>query len=223
MKKYGMVIDLKRCFGCRACAAACKTENAVQSGNYWLFVLEYEQGKYPNVRRNFVPMNCMHCEDPPCLKACPEKAIYKNEYGVVLFDYQKCKGRRYCIAACPYGVINYIEKEKTFYPVNNPDKGPTPYEKLPVQATHPLHRKRAKIAEKCILCWHRLEKAIKDGKKPGTDYDTSPACIPVCPANARFFGDLNDPNSEVSQLIAKKRATQLKKEFGTRPQVYYII
>lgn len=222
MKKYGLVIDLNRCFGCRACVAACKTENIVQPGNFWLFVLEYEQGKYPNVTRNFVPMSCMHCENPPCLKACPENAIYKNEYGIVLIDYKKCKGRRYCIAACPYGAINYIEKEKTFYPTNNPDKGPTPYEKLPIEAKHPLHRKRIKIAEKCILCWHRLEKAIEEGKQPGSDYDSSPACVPVCPAGARFFGDLNDPNSEVSKLIARKRAFQLKTEFGTRPQVYYI-
>ncbi|GAB4539391.1 MAG: 4Fe-4S dicluster domain-containing protein [Thermodesulfovibrionia bacterium] len=217
--RFGMVIDMKRCFGCRACVAACKTENMVQRGNYWNFVLEYEQGRYPNVRRIFTPMNCMHCEHPPCMKACPEKAISKNEYGVVLIDYDKCKGKKYCIAACPYGVIHFIQKEETFYP----DGQKTPYETLPPEARHPLHRKKPGIAEKCTLCWHRVEKALKEGKKPGSDYDTSPACIKVCPANARHFGDLDDPNSEVSKLIAVKRAIQLNKEFGTRPQVYYIV
>lgn len=219
MSKYGMVIDLKRCFGCRACVAACKTENMVQRGNYWNFVLEYEQGKYPNVRRIFTPMNCMHCEEPACMKACPEKAISKNKYGVVLIDYDRCKGRKYCIAACPYGVIHFIGKEKTFYP----DGQKIPYETLPAEARHPLHRKKPGIAEKCTLCWHRIEKALNEGKKPGSDYDTSPACIKVCPANARYFGDLDDPNSEVSRLIAEKRAVQLKKEYGTRPRVYYIL
>lgn len=218
MQRFGMVIDLNRCFGCRACVAACKTENMVQPGNYWNFVIEYEQGTYPNVRKVFTPMNCMHCENPPCMKACPEKAIIKNKYGVVLIDYDRCKGRKYCIAACPYGVIHFIEKERSFYPA-----GKTPYESLLHEMRHPLHRKKPGIVEKCTLCWHRLEKALKEGKKPGSDYDTSPACVPVCPANARFFGDLNDPQSIVSRLIAERRAVQLKGEFGTRPKVYYII
>lgn len=223
MKKYGMVIDLKRCIGCRACQMACKTENLVQPGNFWLYVNEYEEGKYPSVGRRFVPMNCMHCEKPACLKACPDKAIYKNELGIVLIDYDKCKGGRYCIAACPYGAINFISKEKTFYPKENPDKIATPYERLTMEAKHPLHRKRPLIAEKCTLCMHRLEKSMSEGKKLGSDYDSSPACIPVCPAEARYFGDLSDPQSEVSKLLAQKRAVQLKKEFGTRPQVYYIM
>lgn len=219
MVRYGLVIDLAKCIGCRSCVAACKNENFVQPGNYWNFVLEYEQGKYPNVRRIFVPINCQHCENPPCLKACPVKAITKNEYGVVLIDYDKCKGYRYCIAACPYGVIHFIDKEKTLYP--NGEK--TPYEAIPDEARHPLHRKKPGISEKCTLCWHRIEKALKEGKKPGSDYDSSPACVPVCPAGARYFGDLDDPNSEVSKLIASRRAIQLKKEYGTRPQVYYLL
>ena len=217
--KLAMVIDLSRCFGCRACVAACKVENMVQPGNYWNYVVEYEQGKFPNVTRIFVPMNCMHCEDPPCLKACPEKAIYKNSYGVVLIDYRKCKGKKYCLAACPYGVIHYIPKEKNYFPGGYR----TPYEKLPPEARHPLHRKKAGIAEKCTFCWHRIEKVLKEGKAPGADYDSSPACIKVCPAEARFFGDLDDPHSEVSRLLATKRAIQLKKEFGTNPKVFYII
>jgi len=219
MVRYGLVIDTKKCTGCRSCVAACKNENMVQPGNYWNFVLEWEHGRYPNVRRTFMPINCQHCEHPTCLKACPEKAISKNEYGVVLIDYDKCKGRRYCIAACPYGVIHYIEGKEDLYP----EGGPTPYEALPDEARHHLHRTKPGTAEKCTLCWHRIEKALEEGKKPGSDYDTSPACVPVCPAGARYFGDLDDPKSEVSRLIAARNGVQLKQEFGTRPQVYYLM
>lgn len=217
-----MVIDTAKCTGCRSCVAACKVENMVQRGNYWNFIIEYEEGKYPNVRRRFVPMNCMHCEKPSCLLACPENAIDKNDEGVVLIDYDKCKGRRYCIAACPYGVIHYIDREKHMYPTGNPDRKPTPYETLPVKAKHPLHRKKPGVAEKCTLCWHRIERAQKMGVRPGSDYDSSPACIPVCPAGARYFVDLEDPNSEVARLVVQRGGVQLKKEFGTRPQVYYL-
>ncbi len=219
MVKYGLVVDLKRCIGCRACVAACKIENFVQPGNYWLYVNEYEQGRYPSVRRVFVPVSCMHCENPPCVKACPAKAISKNEYGVVLINYDKCKGARYCIAACPYGVIHFIDEIKPLYP--NREK--TPYENIPYEKRHWTHRKKPGVAEKCTLCWHRIEKAIKEGKKPGSDQESTPACVVVCPVRARHFGDLDDPNSEVSKLIAKRRAIQLKKEFGTRPQVYYLL
>jgi len=217
MARYGLVIDLRKCIGCSSCVAACKIENMVKKGNWWIFVIEYEEGEYPNVKRRFVPMNCMHCENPPCVKACPEKAIYKNEYGIVLINYDKCKGRRYCIAACPYGVIHYIHKDETFYPNYK-----TPYEDLPFEARHKLHRKRKGIVEKCTLCWHRIEKSLMENKIPGSDYDSTPACVPVCPAGARYFGDLDDPDSIVSKLIREKKAKKLKEEFGTNPKVYYI-
>ncbi len=221
MVKYGLVIDVRRCIGCRSCVAACMVENFYQPENPWSFIVEYEIGEYPNVRRIFVPMNCMHCEDPPCKRACDvvgANAIEKNEYGIVLIDYEKCIGCRYCIAACPYGVPQYISELKKLYP-----EGTTPYEDLPYEGRHPTHRKKENTVEKCTLCWHRIEKAIKEGKKPGEDQESTPACVVVCPVKARHFGDLDDPNSEVSRLIAEKRATQLKKEFGTRPQVYYVM
>lgn len=216
--RFGMLIDTKRCFGCRACVAACKSENMVQIGNFWNFVLEYEEGKFPNVRRNFFPMNCMHCENPSCLKACPEKAISKNEYGIVLIDYNKCKGRKYCIAACPYGVIHFIDEEKKYF-----EKEKIPYEDIKKEKRHFLHRKKPLVAEKCTFCWHRIENALREGKVPGTDYDSSPACIKVCPAEARYFGDLDDPESEISKLIYSKGAKKIKEEFGTNPSVFYVL
>lgn len=217
MSKFGLVIDLKKCFGCRSCVAACKIENMVQKENYWNFIIEYEEGKYPDVKKTFIPMNCMHCEEPSCMKACPEEAIKKNEYGVVLIDYDKCKGRKYCIAACPYGVIHYIKKEKTFYPDEK-----TPYEQLPFKARHFLHRKKLGVVEKCTLCWHRIEKALKEGKKPGSDYDSSPACVPVCPAGARYFIDYDDKENDVYKMVIKRDGKKLKEEFGTNPKVTYL-
>jgi Fe-S-cluster-containing dehydrogenase component len=195
-------------------------ENYFQPNNPWLFVVENEVGRYPHVRRTFVPMNCMHCENPPCKKACDlinVNAISKNDDGVVLIDYDKCIGCKYCIAACPYGAIQFIDELKSLYP-----NGTTPYEGIPTANRHPIHRKQRKKAEKCTLCWHRLEAAKQAGKQPGEDQESTPACVVVCPVKARFFGDLDDSTSEISKLIASKRASRLKPDYGTRPQVYYV-
>jgi Fe-S-cluster-containing dehydrogenase component len=196
-------------------------ENFYQPGNPWLFVIEREIGRYPNVRRTFAPMNCMHCEVPSCKKACDivgANAITKNEDGIVLIDYDKCIGCRYCISACPYGAINYVDELTKLYP-----EGSTPYEDTEDENKHPVHQKQAKKVEKCTLCFHRIQKAQDEDKTPGTDQESTPACVVVCPVRARVFGDLDDPNSDISRLIVEKRATQLKKEFGTKPQVYYVM
>ncbi len=224
MVKFVRVIDTTRCIGCRSCVAACMNENHYVPGNPWNFLMEYELGKYPEVSRIFVPMNCMHCEDPPCKRACDEigvHAISKNEYGVVLYDYEKCIGCRYCIAVCPYGIPQYIDKIENLFP----GESKTPYEEIPDENRHWTHRKRPKTTEKCTFCWHRIEKAIKDGNMHliGKVQEYTPACDVVCPVRARHFGDLDDPESDVSKILAEKRGTQLKKEFGTRPQVYYIL
>jgi Fe-S-cluster-containing dehydrogenase component len=196
-------------------------ENFYQPDNPWIFVVENEIGKYPNVSRTFVPMNCMHCENPPCKTACDNvgaNAITKNDEGVVLIDYDKCIGCRYCIAVCPYGAPQYISTLNTLYPDET-----TRYENISNAKRHPVHRKKARTAEKCTLCWHKLEAAKADGKTPGDDQESTPSCVVVCPVRARYFGDLDDPTSEISKMIAKKRATQLKRDFGTSPQVFYVL
>jgi Fe-S-cluster-containing dehydrogenase component len=170
------------------------------------------------------PWNCMHCEYPPCQRACDHcgaYAITKNKYRVVLIDYDKCIGCNYCVAACPYGVPQFNETLKYLYPKEEK----TPYEKIAYAKRYPVHQKKANVVEKCTFCWHKLEKAINSGQihMVGRVPEYTPSCDLVCPVNARFFGNIEDPNSNVSQVIGTKKATQLKKEFGTRPLVYYVL
>lgn len=223
--KLVRVIDTKRCMGCRACVAACAVENYFTPDSPWNVMMESEGGTFPNVYRTFVTMNCMHCETAPCKIACDKagfKAITKNELGVVLIDYDKCTGCGYCAAVCPYGVpqINGA-KLSTLYP----GEKPTAIEAVPAADRHWTHRKQAGKAEKCTFCWHKLEKAVTDGKtdRIGKDPQYTPACDLVCPVDARAFGDVDDPDSKVAKQIGTRKAAQLKREYGAGPQVYYVL
>lgn len=224
MTKFVRLIDTKRCMGCRACVAACAAENYYTPDAPWNVMIEYEVGAYPSVKKVFNTMNCMHCENPACKAVCDAmgaRAISKNEFGVVLIDYNKCVGCGYCAAVCPYGVPQLNRELQEL----NPGKGKTGAEQIAARDRHPTHRKKAKVVEKCTFCWHKLEKAVADDKldRVGKDQEYTPACDLVCPVQARVFGDLDDLNSEVSKRIAQTKATQLKQEFGTRPQVYYVL
>ena len=224
MTKFVRLIDTKRCIGCRSCVAACAAENHFTPDAQWNAMIENEVGTYPAVHKTYTAMNCMHCEHPSCKAICDHigvKAITKNEYGVVLIDYEKCTGCGYCAAVCPYGVPQINAEVKPLYP----GKGLNGAENIANADRHPLHRKKAKVAEKCTFCWHKLEKAIKDGKKDriGIDQECTPACDAVCPVQARTFGDLDDPNSVVALRIKATKAVQLKKQFGNGPQVYYVL
>jgi Fe-S-cluster-containing dehydrogenase component len=182
-------------------------------------------GTYPTVKRIYNTMGCMHCEKPACKAACDYigvKAISKNEFGVVLINYDKCIGCGYCGNTCPYGVPQLNgSKLKPLSPGN----GPVGSELLPAIARHPTHQKRAKVVEKCTFCTHKLEKAVADGKidRIGKDQEYTPACDLVCPVQARMFGDIDDPNSDISKRIKESNAVQLLKKFGTSPQVFYIL
>lgn len=225
MTKLVRLIDMERCMGCRACIAACYVENHFTPEAPWNVMIEYEVGRYPYVRKVFATMNCMHCEEPPCQTVCDAigvRAISKNALGVVLIDYEKCIGCRYCAAVCPYGVPQYNHRVDPLYPA---DAGQTPYEQIPEAERHPTHRKKANVVEKCTFCWHKLEKAVASGEvdQIGKKTEYTPSCDLVCPVSARLFGDLDDPESEVAKRIGAKKATQLKKEYGTTPQVYYVL
>jgi Fe-S-cluster-containing dehydrogenase component/Ni,Fe-hydrogenase III small subunit len=200
MVRWGMVIDLRKCIGCQACTVACKAENLAPQGVHWNRVLKIEEGKYPNVRRLFLPLPCMHCEDPGCVAVCPTGASYKRPDGIVMIDHGKCIGCMYCIGACPYGVRTYIDEAKPYFP----NAGLSQIE----QYRDGEHQNG--VVEKCNFCVERVENGLE------------PACVQTCPPKARYFGDLDDPESEVSRIIKAGNAVQLLRESGTNPSVYYI-
>jgi len=198
--RWGMVIDLLKCTGCNACTIACRAENGTPAGISFNKVKKYETGKYPNARMNFLPMPCMHCEKAPCQKVCPTGATYRESDGRILVNQEKCLGCRACMVACPYEARQFVWEKRYYYH----NCGPTPFETI----------KQANYAEgttvKCTFCDNRL----KDGKQP--------ACVETCPGNARYFGDLDDLESEVSRLITRFKGTPFREELGTEPSVYYI-
>ena len=207
MAHFGMTIDLTRCIGCQTYAVMCKTCNNVPVGNWWNRVMtdggesiDTAGGTYEHPRFNFVPVNCQHCENPACVKACPVGATFKDpETGIVRQDVDKCIGCRMCIAVCPYsGVRSFNWQEPDYYtdfPMGDADA--------------PKHVKHT--VEKCTFCFQRTSQ----GKEP--------ACMTMCPARARHWGDLDDPESEVSKLIATREHKQLLPEEGTKPSVYYLV
>lgn len=177
-RRLAMVIDLRKCIGCHACSVSCKAEFDVPLGVWRSWVKQVDKGSYPNVKRQFLPRLCNHCDEPPCVKVCPSGASYQEEDGTVQIKEKVCIGCKLCMAACPYNA-RFINPEK-------------------------------KIADKCTFCIHRVDKGVV------------PACVNTCQAKARLFGDLNDPKSEVSRLIATQPGQVLKPELGTEPQVFYI-
>ena len=197
--RYGMVIDLQKCVGCNSCTVACRAEQGTPAGIHFHKVVKYEAGKYPNAKMKFLPMPCMHCQDPPCLKVCPTGATFKNEKGLVLIDQTKCIGCRACMVACPYDQRFYLAKERYYF-----KNGPTPFEQIGYQ------RHQEGVVSKCNFCAPRLEKGLE------------PACAANCMTKARTFGDLEDPNSEASRLIRDRGGYQLYPELGTNPSVYYL-
>jgi len=199
--RYGMVISLSRCIGCNACSIACKHENGTGPGVFWRKVIITESGKYPQAAMHALPLLCNHCEDPSCAKVCPVKATKMDANGMVTIDAKKCIGCRYCMTACPYNVRAYVRSnDKGYF-----DEGLTEYEKA-VYGEH-----KVGTVEKCTFCAQRVE----EGKNP--------ACVQTCPAKALFFGDLDDPASQVAKLLTDNpNAKTLKPEAGTKPKVFYI-
>ena len=196
---FGFYFDMTRCIGCRACQVACKDKNRLGVGTLYRGVKSYTVGTFPDVKTYSYSASCNHCEDPICMKNCPVGAIKKAEDGTVIQDQEKCIGCRMCIAACPYTGVRSFNWEEPKYAIGQ-DMG---------DADVPKHQKHT--VEKCTMCWHRLAK----GKQP--------ACVEVCPARVRYFGDFDDPDSEVSKLIREREYMQLLPEKGTKPSVYYLV
>jgi Fe-S-cluster-containing dehydrogenase component len=247
--RLGMVIDLQRCVGCGACAFACKSENNTreradgQSHNFADFLMKTE-GTFPNVTHSVIPVMCNHCSNAPCVEACPvtPKAMYKTPEGVTMHDDAICIGCRSCQNACPYSQpelgassLNGEAYSVISFNPHGAETQPRWADKAPMiagltasgaetarraGAAIPAMNKfiagdvdpirKAGVVEKCTFCYHRTSKGLQ------------PACVEVCPAQARIFGDQDDPKSRISQVLKANKAFRLQEDKGTRPNVYYI-
>ncbi|MBI2787365.1 MAG: 4Fe-4S dicluster domain-containing protein [Elusimicrobia bacterium] len=212
--EFGYALNIGRCVGCRKCVFACVDENN-QSRNpeiQYIRVLEMKkgsidvesstteyEGEVPKKDSYYMPVQCQQCRKAPCVKACPVKATWQEPDGVVVIDYNWCIGCRYCIAACPYGARRFNWQEPHI-----------PADELNPEMGLLSNRPRPKgVVEKCHFCLHRT----RNGKYP--------ACVEVCPTGSRKFGNLLDPNSEISNILQNKRVYVLKEEVGTLPRFYY--
>ncbi|MBI3362470.1 MAG: 4Fe-4S dicluster domain-containing protein [Chloroflexi bacterium] len=221
-RRWVMVIDLRKCVGCSACTISCVAENKLPPGVVYRPVMEQEIGTYPNVTRTFLPKPCMQCDNPPCVPVCPVEATYKDENGVVVIDYDQCIGCRYCVTACPYAA-------RTFDFGATYTRGTAEAEGVIVgQATADNYERAANFeyreayaragrdespignVRKCHFCLHRLAEGML------------PACTTTCIGRATFFGDANDTDSLVSELVASPNVMRLKEDLGTEPRVYYL-
>lgn len=212
MPRYGMVIDLTRCIGCQACMIACKVEHFIPPGIFWGRVLVKEYGKYPTPMKKMVPILCNHCKDAACVDVCPTGATTRREDGLVTVDYNKCMGCRYCMMACPYSSRYFLAGLPNYFP----GQPLTPMEE------YGYRQHQTGTVMKCTFCVERIDKGLKERLQIGVDREATPMCVVACPAKARYFGDLDDPVSEVFRLIKDKGGYQLHPEYGTDPSVYYI-
>lgn len=204
--RYAFVVDTRRCIGCWSCSVACKLENNLPDQAWWSTILTVggesqntPAGEYGANTQSYMPLQCHHCDKPSCVEVCPTGATYKDEEtGIVMQDTEACIGCRSCMEACPYpGVRNFIDGE----PIQALD--------WPLGSTQAAAHV-ANTTEKCIMCHFR----VAEGNVP--------ACVEGCPARARFFGDLDDPTSEVSELLETREYVQMLPEEGTGPNTYYL-
>ena len=236
---FGYALNIQKCIGCRRCVYGCVKENnqsRYDAEIHWIRVIEMEKGNFapeqigegsskvgafageaagvtlegehyyehdlvPKEGHFYFPIACMQCENPPCVKVCPARTTYRDPDGIVVIDYNWCIGCRMCVTACPYWARRFNWGEP-----NLPKDEMNP-------ATHYLgNRPRMKgVVEKCTFCVQRTRKG------------RHPACVEACPVGARKFGNLLDPDSEVRQVIERKRGFRLKAELNTYPKFFYFI
>ena len=212
---FGYALNISKCKGYRDCVAGCIKENnqGRDSQVQYIRVLQMDKGtmnletsehyydpaSVPVEGKFYMPVQCMQCENPPCVKACPVKATWKEADGIVVIDYDWCIGCRYCMTACPYWARHFNWTEP----------------KIPANEVNPRtnylgNRPRSKgVVEKCHFCTQRTRK----GRQP--------ACMEACPTGARIFGNLLDPASEIRYVLANKKVFRLKEELGTEPKFWY--
>jgi len=211
MTRWAMVADLERCVGCQTCTAACRHANATSPAVQWRKVIDIEAGTYPDVSRTFVPVGCQHCDDPPCMHVCPSTATRRRADGIVTIDYDVCIGCAYCDVACPYQARFKVDGPRFAYGAGA----------LSSEAERDDPR-RYGVAQKCTFCVDRIDFGIENGLVPGIDPRATPACVNACIADALHFGDIDDPDSNVSNLLREQRCFRMHEEIGTEPAFYYL-
>lgn len=212
---FGYALNISKCKGYRKCVYACVKENNISRHPqiHYIRVLEMDKGSMdleqsdhyynpeavPQKGKFYLPIQCHHCENPPCVRACPTKATWQEPDGIVVIDYNWCIGCHYCVVACPYWARHFNWASPTL-----PKNQINPH-------THYLgNRPRTwGVMEKCTFCIQRTRK----GKLP--------ACHEACPTGARVFGNLLDPNSEISQILKNKTVFRLKEDLNTDPKFWY--
>jgi len=212
--KYGYALNLSLCIGCRQCAEACHRENNHDRPSHGSYIRVFELDKgnidlttadssythpVPRDGHSYLPVQCQHCDKPPCVDVCPTRATWKEPDGIVVIDYNWCIGCRYCEAACPYHARRF-----------NWSKPEIPADEINPDQAYLSNRIRPQgVMEKCTFCLHR----VRRGRLP--------ACLEACPAGARVFGNLLDPDSEIRWVLANKRVLVLKEDHGTVPSFFY--
>ena len=221
--RWGMVVDLDRCTGCQACVVACHAENNVPvvgeeesargRSMHWIRIERYWEGEYPNVKARFMPVLCQQCTEAPCEPVCPVFATYHSPEGLNAQIYNRCIGTRFCGSACPYKVrmFNWFRPE---FP-----------EPLTEQLNPDVSVRSRGVIEKCTFCIQRIRRAELEARSLRQvigDGEIQPACVQTCPSSALIFGDLDDPDSQVSRLARSHRSFRLLDERGTDPAVIYL-
>ena len=206
--RWAMVIDQAKCVGCEQCVLACKAQNDIAPDIAWSRLRLVEPVGQQEV---YLPVQCMHCEHAPCVDICPVGASYYRPDGIVMMDYDRCIGCRYCEIACPYGARSF--NWETF-------DGENPA--VPDWGQPEVPRRPRGVVEKCSFCFQRIDRGLEFGMMPGVDAAATPACVVACPQKARTFGDLNDPDSTVSKLLANHASYRLREDLGTGPRIYYL-
>ncbi|NJN44851.1 MAG: 4Fe-4S dicluster domain-containing protein [Anaerolineae bacterium] len=158
--RWGMVIDLDKCIGCGYCTLACKANNDIPHDITWNRLIETGEIK---TKTQYMPVPCQHCEHAPCVDACPVKATYHRADGIVMMDYDRCIGCRYCEVACPYGARAF--NWKTFDGENS---------LVPHWGTPEIDRRPRGVVEKCSFCSQRVDRGLAQGLVPGVDAEATP-------------------------------------------------
>ncbi len=212
---FGYAINLSKCKGTRRCVEACMAENnnSRDTEIQYIRVLELDAGdmtlthsnpyysseSVPQKGKWYLPIQCMQCDNPPCVKACPVEATWKERDGITVIDYDWCIGCRYCQAACPYWARHF-----------NWNQPKVPAEQINPDTHYLGSRPRMRgVMEKCTFCIQRTRKG------------RLPACLEACPTGARIFGNLLDPESDIRYVLENKTVFRLKEELGTEPKFWY--